>query len=135
MNDVHIFTYKYELDSITGVALEVFNKCIQVSKKDGDDVITLNYDLLDDTYAIWSTETKVNFDATTGIFTDPSFLYMLVKDGKSYSNDVELDKKKNHPLAIMASSHLIILDIAFLLKSTHAFERFVNNLHRTEVGT
>ena len=81
------------------VALEVFNKCTEVSRKDDDDCITLYYEFLDDTYSKWSTEEKMDHISGSDFVFDASLLDGLFTD-KTSSNR-QLDKKENHPLDIM----------------------------------
>ena len=87
-----------------GVALEVFNKCITRGKQNGYETVTLNYEFLDDTYADWSSGTEVNegISKTVG-----EYLNVMIKEQTKTTFDKDLDKKENHPLALMVRPKII----------------------------
>ena len=83
------------------MAHEVFNKCTEIAKTGDDECVTLYYEFLDDTYSKWNTEQKVNYIQDSELTAESLFLDIFFTDEKSSTR--ELDKRENHPLAIMVS--------------------------------
>ena len=104
----YIILILIKMFSLSGVALEVFNKNIRFSEKarqnSPDFKVSLHYEFLDDVYASWNTISAGSSTNLLQAISESAYeAASFPGNPKQGMHDNFFDQKENHPLAIMVS--------------------------------